>query len=163
MGDAREGPYGIREALAKLSRRLGLPDPSKAGAVWGRWEELVGAEIAGHARPSSLREGVLRVRADSPAWAHELGYLREEIQARVNAGLDHPVVTEVRVYMGSPGPSAEGLATRRREVPEGPVPKARPDPPEAPEEALERARRAWLKGRGNRSEAASGSPPKTRK
>jgi predicted nucleic acid-binding Zn ribbon protein len=161
MGDVREGPYGIREALAKLSRRLGLPDPSKAGAVWGRWEELVGAEIAGHARPSSLREGVLRVRADSPAWAHELGYLREEIQARVNAGLDHPVVTEVRVYTGPLGPAAEGRAVRRRGVPRDPAPEARPGPPAVPEEALERARRAWLRGRRNRPEGASGDPPKT--
>jgi hypothetical protein len=163
MGDAREGPYGIREALAKLSRRLGLPEPSKAGAVWGRWEELVGAEIAGHARPSSLREGILRVRADSPAWAHELGYLREEIQARVNAALDQPVVTEVRVYTGPPGPPAEGLAARRRGVPRDPAPDARPAPPAAPGEALERARRAWLRGRRNRPEEASGDPPKTRK
>ena len=163
MGDAREGPFGIREALVKLSHRLGLPDPSKAGAVWGRWEELVGAEIAGHARPSSLREGVLRVRADSPAWAHELGYLREEIQARVNAGLDHPVVTEVRVYTGPPGPAAEGRAARRRGVPRGPAPEPRPAPPAAPEEALERARRAWLRRRGNRPEAVSRNPPKTRK
>ena len=163
MGDGRDGPHGIREALAKLSRRLGLPDPSKAGVVWGRWEELVGAEIAGHARPSSLREGVLRVRADSPAWAHELGYLREEIQARVNAGLDHPVVTEVRVYTGPPGPAADGRAARRREVPRDPATDARPAPPAAPEEAFERARRAWLRGRGKRSEATSGNPPKTRK
>jgi predicted nucleic acid-binding Zn ribbon protein len=163
MGDAREGPYGIREALGKLSRRLRLPDPSKAAAVWGRWEELVGAEIAGHARPSSLREGVLRVRADSPAWAHELGYLREEIQARVNAGLDHPVVTEVRVYMGTPDPAPEGRSARRKGGPRDPATEPRPAPPAAPEEALERARRAWLRGRGNRSEAASGSPPKTRK
>ena len=163
MGDGRDGPHGIREALAKLSRRLGLPDPSKAGVVWGRWEELVGAEIAGHARPSSLREGVLRVRADSPAWAHELGYLREEIQARVNAGLDHPVVTEVRVYTGPPGPAADGRAARQREVPRDPATDARPAPPPAPEEAFERARRAWLRGRGKRPEAASGNPPKTRK
>src|SRR5919106_6435149 len=161
MGDAREGPFRIREALSSLSRRLGLPDPSKAGAVWARWEELVGAEIAEHARPSSLRDGVLRVRADSPAWAHELGYLREEIQARVNAGLDHPVVTEVRVYTGPPGPAADGRAARRREVPRDPATDARPAPAAAPEEAFERARRAWLRGRGNRSEGGPGHPPET--
>ena len=163
MGDAREGPFRIREALSSLSRRLGLPDPSKAGAVWGRWEELVGAEIAGHARPSSLRDGVLRVRADSPAWAHELGYLREEIQARVNAGLDRPVVTEVRVYTGPPGPAPEGRAARRRAAPRDQASDPRPAPPRAPEEALDSAKQAWLRARRNRSEAAPGDPPKTRK
>jgi predicted nucleic acid-binding Zn ribbon protein len=163
MSDAREGPHRIREALAKVSRRLGLPDPMKAGALWGRWEELVGAEIAGHARPSSLREGVLRVRADSPAWAHELGYLREEIQARVNAGLDHPVVTEVRVYAGPPGPSTEARPAQRSGAPRDSAPEAQRGPSAAPEEALARAKQAWLRARRSRPGAAPGDPPKTRK
>jgi hypothetical protein len=163
MDEARGSPQGIRDVLAKLSRRLGLPDPGKTGAVWGRWEELVGAEIAGHARPSSLRDGVLRVRADSPAWAHELGYLREEIKGRVNDGLGQPVVAEVRVYTAPPGPGSTGLVEREKEVERGPVAALRAAPPAGPEEALERARLAWLRRRKRRLGAPSGDPSKPRK
>jgi hypothetical protein len=163
MDETGEGLHGIRDALARLSRRLGLPDPGKAGAVWGKWEELVGAEIAGHARPSSLRDGVLRVRADSPAWAHELGYLREEIKGRVNAGLGDPVVAEVRVYTAPLEPGSTGRTDRETEARRGPVASQRAAPPAGPEEALERAKLAWLRRRKRRLRPASGDPSKTRK
>jgi predicted nucleic acid-binding Zn ribbon protein len=163
MNEAGEGLQGIRDALARLSRRLGLPDPGKAGAIWGRWEELVGAEIAGHARPSSLRDGVLRVRADSPGWAHELGYLREEIKGRVNAGLGHPAVAEVRVYTAPPEPASTGRAEREKEARRGPVAAPKPAPPGGPEEALERAKLAWLRRRKRWLGPASSDPSKTRK
>jgi hypothetical protein len=160
MNEAREGPQGIRDVLGKLSRRLGLPDPGRTGAVWGRWEEFVGAEIAGHARPSSLRDGVLRVRADSPGWAHELGYLREEIKGRVNASLGHPVVAEVRVYTASPEPETRGRPDPGSRTPKGLAPVPREAPPTGPEEALERAKRAWFRRRKQRLEAGPNDPPK---
>jgi hypothetical protein len=163
MAEARESPHGIREVLGKLSQRLGLPDPGRTGAVWGRWEEFVGPEIAGHARPSSLRDGVLRVRADSPAWAHELGYLREEIKGRVNASLGHPVVAEVRVYTASPEPASRGRPDPAPGTPKAPVPALRTAPPTGPEEALERAKLAWIRKRKQRLGAGSGEPPKHRK
>jgi hypothetical protein len=163
MGEAREGPHGIGEVLGKLSRRLGLPDPGKTGAVWGRWEEFVGAEIAGHARPSSLRDGVLRVRADSPAWAHELGYLQEEIKGRVNAGLGHPVVAEVRVYTAPPESGSRGRRDPEPGTTQGPVRALREAPPTGPEEALERAKLAWIRRRKGRLGTAPGDPPKPRK
>jgi hypothetical protein len=163
MGEAREGPRGIGEVLGKLSRRLGLPDPGKTGAVWGRWEEFVGAEIAGHARPSSLRDGVLRVRADSAAWAHELGYLREEIKGRVNAGLGHAVVAEVRVYTAPPESGSRGRHDPEPGTRKAPVRARRAVPPTGPEEALERAKLAWIRGRKRGLGRASGDPPKPRK
>ena len=41
------------------SRLGGRPGPSVLAAVFARWEDLVGADIAAHARPRSLRDGVL--------------------------------------------------------------------------------------------------------
>jgi hypothetical protein len=167
MDEARQdesgGPRRIRDALATLSRRLGLPDPVKTGAIWGRWEELVGTDIAAHARPSSVRAGVLRVRADSPAWAQELQYLQEEIRARVNAGLGHQVVGEVRVYTGRPDPGRGGRAEPSPRSPKAPRGAPANPPPASPEEALERARRAWLRSREADPRAAPPDPPKSRK
>jgi hypothetical protein len=163
MDEARGSPQGIREVLGKLSRRLGLPDPGRTGAVWGRWEEFVGAEIAGHARPSSLRDGVLRVRADSPVWAHELGYLREEIKGRVNASLGHPVVAEVRVYTAPPEPEPGGRPDPDSGTRKGSAPALRAASPTGPEEALQRAKLAWIRRRKQRPRAGPGDPPKHRK
>jgi predicted nucleic acid-binding Zn ribbon protein len=163
MDEARDGLRRAHEILGSLTRRLGLPDPRKTGAVWGRWEEFVGVEIASHARPSSLRAGVLRVRADSPAWAHELGYLGEEIKGRVNAGLGQPVITEIRVYTApmerAPGDSPMPEHSARQ----GPPPAPHEKPPAGPEEALERARNAWIQSQKVQPRRAPGSASKHRK
>ena len=123
----------------------------EAGALWSRWEEAVGATIAEHAEPTSLRRGVLKVRTDSPAWATEIGYMQEQIVAAANQLLGGRVVTEVQVWT-SPGPirrrhSAAVPETDARgssDVVDGP-------PTDDPVEALERARAAWFRRRSGRA------------
>lgn len=109
--------------------------------MWSAWPEIVGPAVAAHAEPTSLRDGVLRVRADSPAWATEIGYLVDEIRSRANAVTGRALVTEVRVWTG-PGST---LATAPPGDPSGPSPAPARDRPDDPAEALDRARRAWAK------------------
>jgi predicted nucleic acid-binding Zn ribbon protein len=127
-----------------VGRKLGLDHPREVGVVWDRWRAIVGEDIAAHAEPSSLRGGLLRVRTDSPAWATEIGYLADEIRKKANETVGRELVTEVRVWTG-PGAiqgrgRASGASSGAREAPRAPL-------PEDPEEALQRARRAWLRRR----------------
>lgn len=116
----------------------GMERALETGRVWARWERIVGPEIARHAEPSSLKGGVLRVRADSPAWATEIGYLAAELRERINREVRTELVTEVRVWTG--GGRSHRTATEAS--PAGPAPPRRAVP-EDPMEALERARQAW--------------------
>ncbi len=63
-------------AAADLDRRL--------SAVWA---EVVGAEVAGNARPAQLRGGRLVVTTSSSAWAQTLQLMSEMIIARLNERL----------------------------------------------------------------------------
>ncbi len=72
------------------------------GAVFGRWAQLVGEEIAEHASPVSLREGELTVQATSTAWATQLRLLQRQLLGRISAGVGRGVVTRLRVQ----GPAA---------------------------------------------------------
>jgi predicted nucleic acid-binding Zn ribbon protein len=142
----KDDPLRLKDLLPDATRRLGIPAPEATGRVWARWKEVVGPDVAAHAEPTSLREGVLRIRADSPAWATEIGYLAAEIRSRVNAATGASLVTEIRVWTGPPParanvPSA-GSATAAEEP-------ARERPAD-PAEALERARRAWANRRSER-------------
>jgi predicted nucleic acid-binding Zn ribbon protein len=136
-------PLPLKDLLPDATGRLGIPSPEATGRVWSAWEEIVGPAVAAHAEPTSLRAGVLRIRADSPAWATEIGYLADEIRSRANAVTGRGLVSEVRVWTGPrsalpPGPPAargEGSAELER------------DHVRDPAEALERARRAWAKRR----------------
>jgi predicted nucleic acid-binding Zn ribbon protein len=137
-------PARLADVLEGVGKRLGLDHAVRAGRLWRAWREVVGSALADHAEPTSLRGGVLRVRADSPAWATEIGYLGEVIRQRVNGFFGQELVSEVRVWTG-PG---------RIRRPPAPAPAAddpSPRPPARhPAQALERARRAWALRRAER-------------
>ena len=73
-------------------------------AVFGRWAELVGAEVADHTTPESFTEGKLVVRTDSTAWATQLKLLTPTVVRRLNEELGHGTVTLIEV-LGPHGPS----------------------------------------------------------
>jgi predicted nucleic acid-binding Zn ribbon protein len=51
--------------------------------VFTRWEEVVGATLAGHATPVRVEAGVLVVAVDQPPWATQVRVLGPRILARV--------------------------------------------------------------------------------
>lgn len=138
--------------------KVGLGRSRDANVIWSRWIEIVGDAIAAHAEPSSLRDGVLKVRADSPAWAAELGYLVGEIKASANALIGRPAVTEVRIWTGPGRVSRDEKRLPAKTVPAAantPNEATERPPPKDPQEALERAREAW-----RRRHATEGTDPR---
>lgn len=140
-----DGLQPLKGLLSGAAGRFGLDDALTTGTLWKRWREIVGPGVADHAEPTSLRGGVLRIRADSPVWAHEIGYLVEEIRTRANESLGAEAVIEIKVY-NAPGAGPPAAP----EGGPGATPATRDNaasnpPPEAPEEALRRAREAWLR------------------
>ncbi|MGH2779402.1 MAG: DUF721 domain-containing protein [Actinomycetota bacterium] len=133
----------VGEVLNGLGVRLGLGRSADVGLIWKRWDQIVGATIAGHAEPSSLRDGLLRIRAESPAWAAELGYLAGEIKSRANELAGRKAVTEVRVWTG-PGDVVRAAPSEAMDHNENK--RAGASPPD-PMEAFERARTAWRRRR----------------
>ncbi len=136
-----EDPLRLKDLLRDATGRLGIPSPEATGRVWSAWKDIVGPAVAAHAEPTSLREGVLRVRADSPAWATEIGYLADEIRSRANAVTGRSLVSEVRVWTGPRSTLVAPPSATRANASE----EAKGDHPQDPHEALERARRAWAK------------------
>ncbi len=149
-------PQRLRDVLAELGDVFGVASPAEVAKVWGEWKGIVGPGIAAHADPTSLRDGVLGVRADSPTWATELGYLAGEIKTRVNRAVGEPLVREVKVWVGPRQEESRRVADEpagRAETPR------RPPGSEDPEEALARAHEAWARyvGRGPRRGPSEGS------
>lgn len=131
--------------LDPLTTRLGLGGARQTGKLWTRWSEIVGPEIAAHAQPTSLRDGVLRIKVDSPPWATEISYLVGDLRTKVNRAVGTELVTEIKVWTG-PGP-----VRTARQGPADPVPKpgrrSLAAMTKEPLEAFERARRAWSERR----------------
>ena len=72
--------------------------------MFADWSALVGADIAGHASPQSLRDGELRITAESTAWATQLRLLSSTLLARLVAELGPQVVTKL-IISGPVAPS----------------------------------------------------------
>jgi hypothetical protein len=156
-----DDPTRLSDVLRSEGHRLGIESAVEIGTLFRRWSLIVGEKVAAHARPSSLREGVLRVRAESPVWATEISYFAPEIARRANDEVGRAVVKEVRVWWAPGEASPHPSETHRRDggaaalspgeggarQPGRNVHSAekRSDDPAG---ALERAHRAWrLRGR----------------
>ncbi|HZA39609.1 MAG TPA: DUF721 domain-containing protein, partial [Actinomycetota bacterium] len=147
-------PARLGDLLEPTARRAGIEDAARTGMVWNKWLTIVGPDIALHAEPSSLREGTLRVRADSPAWATELGYLGDEIRRRANEVVGAQLVQEVRVWTG-PGRIRAQQPTRST-PPQAGAERSRSEVD--PAAAFRRAFTAWRKRR-RRAPGDPGAPP----
>lgn len=65
--------------------------------VFTRWLTIVGADIAEHAQPTALSEGVLSVAAESTAWATQLRMVQAQLLAKIIAAAGEGVVTTLKI------------------------------------------------------------------
>ena len=138
----------LKDLLGPVGRKLRIEDPSAAAAIWSRWPEIVGDDVARNAEPTSLKEGVLRIRTATPTWATEMSYLANDIRARVNDALRREVVREVKIWT-SPAP-IRGRRGPRHTARDPDAVRQNPRT-EDPKTAFERAFAAWSKRRSGSS------------
>ena len=81
LGDLLEGLVSSRGWAARL----------RSTAVFNRWDELVGPELARRCEPVRLAGGVLVVRAENASWAAQVRYLSGTVRRRAREVLDQPV------------------------------------------------------------------------
>lgn len=101
--DSRD-PQVFAAATRDLARNRGWSSRVAEGAVFGRWPTVVGEQIAEHATPTSLNEGVLTVSAESTAWATQLRMVQAQLLARIAAAVGDGVVNSLRI-VGPVAPS----------------------------------------------------------
>lgn len=101
--DTRD-PQLLSAASRDVAATRGWSERVAAGGVFGRWRVIVGDQIAEHARPTALRDGVLSVTAESTSWATQLRMMQSELLAKIAAAVGDGVVTSLKIT-GPAGPS----------------------------------------------------------
>lgn len=91
-------PVRFGEAVAGLLADRGWETDLAVGAVLGRWDALVGAELAAHCSPVSLIDGELVLQAESTAWATQVRLLQRSLLDILAAELGHGLVRAVTVH-----------------------------------------------------------------
>lgn len=135
----------LKDLLGPVGKKLRIEDPAATGTIWRRWPQIVGEDIARNAEPTSLKEGVLRIRTSTPTWATEMSYLAGDIKERVNEAIGKQLVREVKIWT-SPAPIERSKRDSDHTAPRvaGVVKKS---PAKDPESAFQRAFQAWSKRR----------------
>lgn len=90
-------PQLLDASVSRLIDDRGWALDLRVQGVFGRWEELVGVEVAQHCTPESFEDGKLIVRTDSTAWATQLKLLAPTVVRRLNVELGHGTVTLLEV------------------------------------------------------------------
>ncbi|WP_328363006.1 DUF721 family protein [Mycobacterium sp. NBC_00419] len=101
-GPDRRDPQPLGAATRDLAKSRGWSPRVAEGAVFAQWATVVGEQIAEHAEPTALREGVLSVSAESTAWATQLRMVQAQLLAKIAAAVGDGVVTSLKIT----GPTA---------------------------------------------------------
>jgi predicted nucleic acid-binding Zn ribbon protein len=97
-------PQPVGSVLAGYVENRGWQLPLAQARVFADWAGLVGEDVAAHSTPAVLRDGELKVTAESTAWATQLRLLAATLLARLVAELGPDVVTKLSIT-GPVGPS----------------------------------------------------------
>ena len=92
-----DDPQPLAHAIDGLLDAEGWALAAATGSVFGRWAQIVGADLAAHTSPQSLTDGELTVSADSTAWATQVRLLAAPLVRRLNAELGDGTVVRVKV------------------------------------------------------------------
>ncbi|HSY14625.1 MAG TPA: DciA family protein [Jatrophihabitantaceae bacterium] len=103
-GPDERDPQPMGGVLAGLFEDRGWQRPVTEARVFADWEGLVGRDIAQHCRPITLRDGELRLSAESTAWATQLRMMSGSLLAKLVAQLGPNVVVRLSIS-GPTGPS----------------------------------------------------------
>ncbi|WP_067976827.1 DUF721 family protein [Mycolicibacter icosiumassiliensis] len=101
-GPDRRDPQALGAATRDLAQSRGWSTQVAEGTVLGQWRSVVGDDIASHATPTRLSEGVLSVAAESTAWATQLRLVQAQLLAKIAAAVGDGVVKTLKIT----GPTA---------------------------------------------------------
>ncbi|GAA4541970.1 hypothetical protein GCM10023175_16690 [Pseudonocardia xishanensis] len=103
-GPDNRDPQPFGRVVSRVAMDRGWSSRLTDATVLGRWNSLVGPDIADHCTPVSLRDGELVLQAESTAWATQLRTLQRQLLQQLAKAVGPDVVRRIRVT-GPQGPS----------------------------------------------------------
>ena len=105
MTSADDGPRKLAASLDRMLSHMDAPNPDLLRAVFVQWPEIVGADLAAHARPSAIDGQTLVVTADDPTWASQLRWLENQLVDSIERASGSSRVKSIKVRVEPRGSS----------------------------------------------------------
>lgn len=90
-------PQPLGKVARDVAKKRGWSPQVAEGTVLGQWPAVVGQQIADHATPTALNDGVLSVAAESTAWATQLRIVQAQLLAKIAAAVGDGVVRSLKI------------------------------------------------------------------
>lgn len=98
------------DLIEKLFKGLGLADRIQQYRALIIWEEVVGPQIAARTRPVKIRENILEVNVDQPAWMQQLQLMKPKILAGLNTQLGKGTIKDLYLKLGKVKGATKSMA-----------------------------------------------------
>ena len=93
-------PIPVRDIIGAAMTRLNEQHQQRAVVDFPTWKQIVGARMARHAQPTTLRRGQMTVRASDTALLYELSLRSPELLAGLKQALPDRPIREIRLSLG---------------------------------------------------------------
>jgi predicted nucleic acid-binding Zn ribbon protein len=94
------GSAPLQGLLEQALNNLDLGAKVREQRALRAWPQAAGRAVGRHTRAEVLRDGVLLVATDSPAWAQELSMRRPDLLAKLETALGPGVVSDIHFRSG---------------------------------------------------------------
>jgi predicted nucleic acid-binding Zn ribbon protein len=88
-------PKPFREAMSGLLHDLGLETKLREYEALELWPSIVGEQIAKRSTAERIDNGKMIVHVTSSSWRQELGFLKKELIAKINAAVHQDIVKDI--------------------------------------------------------------------
>ncbi len=113
--DPLTGFTHIKKVIDNIFKTSAIPIDLDDIRIWEVWDDVVGKTIAGHARPSWIKKGVLMVRVTDSVWLQDLEFKTETIKESLNSKLQSEAIKKIRFRVGRPQDSRQKTAKRPKQ------------------------------------------------
>ncbi len=93
-------PAKAGDLVDKLLQGLGLDERLHQYKALIIWNDVVGPQIASRTRPVRIREGILEINVDQPAWMQQLQLMKPKILAQLNDKLGKATIKDLYLKRG---------------------------------------------------------------
>ena len=97
---AIQTPSTLGDILSKVMGEHGLGRGGVMAKLLSVWDKTVGAGIAKHALPESIKGGILTVTVDSPVWMHQLSMMAPGLIEKINTVMGDGTVADIKFRSG---------------------------------------------------------------
>ena len=100
----------LASILDEIAQRFGMSGKLLEHRLQRQWPAIVGAHVAAHTRPESIRFKKLHVIVDSSVWVHQLTFLKQSLLQSINQTAGDSPVSDIVLRVGEVGPQGQADA-----------------------------------------------------